>query len=203
MRYKNSTVFVVDDDKAVRESLQNLLDSAGITVQVYACAEDFLTDYNPDQLGCLVLDVSMPGITGLELQQALNKREALLPIIILTGHGDVPMAVKAMKQGALDFIQKPFRGQDLLDQVSKALTSSHELYEKRQRIASVKQQLQTLTPREQQIMQMIIEGNANKVIAIDLGLSQRTVESHRANIMQKLNVSSVADLVRIVTQSTQ
>lgn len=201
MLYQNLTVFIVDDDEAVRESLEDLLDSVGIRVRVFASAIDFLAGYSADEPGCLILDVRMPGMSGLELQQELNRRKILLPVIILTGHGDVPMAVQAMKQGALDFIQKPFRDQDLLDQVNHALHNSNEQYDKQQQIEQIKQQLQTLTTREHQIMQMIIEGKANKVIAAELDLSQRTVEVHRANVMHKLQVCSVADLVRMVTEA--
>lgn len=202
MPHKNLTVFIVDDDEAVRESLEDLLDSVGLNVQTYASAADFLAGYSADELGCLILDVRMPGMSGLELQQELNRRNMSLPVIILTGHGDVPMAVQAMKQGALDFIQKPFRDQNLLDQVNKALDNSNGKYTLQQRVEQTNQQIQTLTSREQQVMQMTVEGMPNKVIAIDLGVSQRTIEVHRANMMRKLQADSLADLVRKVTEAT-
>lgn len=200
MPQQNMTVFIVDDDQAVRESLEDLLDSVGINTRVFTSALDFLAAYSSDEPGCLVLDVRMPGMSGLELQQELNRQEIPLPVIILTGHGDVPMAVQAMKQGALDFIQKPFRDQDLLDQINHALHCSSGQCAKQHHIEEIKQRIQTLTRREHQIMQMIVAGKANKVIAIELDLSQRTVEVHRANVMHKLQVCSVADLVRVVTQ---
>ncbi len=195
------TVFIVDDDQDMRESLADLMDSVGFNTMSYANANDFLTDYSTERLGCLVLDIRMPGMSGLELQQELNRRDAVLPIIFISGHGDIPMAVKAMHHGALDFIQKPFRDQDLLDRVNQALKSCHKQHNSQQQSHSVKEHIHNLTPREHQIMEMIVEGKANKVIAIDLGLSQRTIEAHRKNVMQKLEARSLADLVRIVTQT--
>lgn len=195
------TVFIIDDDAAVRDSLADLMDSVGLTVQTYATAIDFLADYSAELLGCLVVDIRMPGMSGLELQQELNRREAMLPIILITAHGDVSMAVQAMREGALDFIQKPFRDQELLDRVNQALKSCDKQHNSQRKTQSVKKHIHNLTPREHQVMQMIIEGKANKVIAIDLGLSQRTIEVHRANVMQKLEARSLADLVRIVTQT--
>lgn len=195
------TVFIIDDDAAVRDSLADLMDSVGLTVQTYATAIDFLADYSAELLGCLVVDIRMPGMSGLELQQELNRREAMLPIILITAHGDVSMAVQAMREGALDFIQKPFRDQELLDRVNQALKSCDKRHNSERQAQSVKKHIHNLTPREHQVMLMIIEGKANKVIAIDLGLSQRTIEVHRANVMQKLEARSLADLVRIVTQT--
>ena len=188
------TVFIVDDDQEVR-------DSVDIKVQTYANANDFLADYSTDDLGCLVLDIRMPGMSSFELQQELIRRDAVLPIIFITGHGDVPMAVQAIQRGALDFIQKPFRDQELLDRVNHALNSCNKQHDSQQQTHSVKEHIHNLTPREHQIMEMIVEGKANKVIAIDLGLSQRTIEAHRKNVMQKLEARSLADLVRIVTQT--
>jgi FixJ family two-component response regulator len=196
------TVFIVDDDQAVRDSLTDLMDSVGLDVVSFANANDFLAEYSKDSAGCLVSDIRMPGMSGLELQLELKRREAILPIILITGHGDVPMAVQAMRNGALDFIQKPFRDQELLDLVNKALQSCDQQQNTQQESQSVKNHIHNLTPREHQVMGMVVEGKANKVIAIDLGLSQRTIEVHRANVMHKLEARSVADLVRIVTQST-
>lgn len=194
------TVFIVDDDKAVRDSLTDLMDSVGIKGQSYATASDFLSNYSAERLGCLVLDIRMPGMSGLELQQELNRREAMLPIILITGHGDVPMAVQAMRNGALDFIQKPFHNQALLDIINLALQGCDKQQNNQQQTRSVKEHIRKLTPRERQVMQMVVNGKANKVIAMDLELSQRTVEAHRANVMKKLEARSVADLVRVVTQ---
>ncbi len=201
MTNQELTVFIVDDDQAVREALTDLMDSVGYNTASYANANDFLADYSTERLGCLVSDIRMPGMSGLELQQELNRREAILPIILITGHGDVPMAVQAMRDGALDFIQKPFRDQELLDLVNSALQSCDKQQNNQQQNQSVKKHIHNLTPREHQVMQMIVDGKANKVIAIDLGLSQRTIEVHRSNVMHKLEARSVADLVRIVTQT--
>ena len=201
MTNQELTVFIVDDDQAVREALTDLMDSVGHNTSSYANANDFLADYSTERLGCLVSDIRMPGMSGLELQQELNRREAILPIILITGHGDVPMAVQAMRDGALDFIQKPFRDQELLDLVNGALQSCNKQQNNQQQNQSVKKHIHNLTPREHQVMQMIVDGKANKVIAIDLGLSQRTIEVHRSNVMHKLEARSVADLVRIVTQT--
>lgn len=195
------SVFIVDDDQAVRESLADLMDSVGLSTKTYATAQDFLADYTPDRLGCLVLDIRMPFMSGLELQDELIRRQAVLPIIFMTAHGDVPMAVQAMRQGAIDFIQKPFRDQDLLDQINHALEICVKEREKQRKFQRVKEHIYALTPREREVMDMIIAGKANKVIAIDLGLSQRTVEVHRAHIMDKLGVRSLADLVRAVTHA--
>lgn len=201
MSNKALTVFIVDDDQAVRDSLADLVDSVGYRYASYATATDFLADYSIDRLGCLVLDIRMPGMSGLELQQELIRREALLPIIFITGHGDIPMAVQAIQNGALDFIQKPFRDQDLLDRINQALNSCNQQQNTQRHTQSLKQHIHNLTPREHQVMQMIVEGKANKVIAIELNLSQRTIEVHRKNVMQKLEAHSLAELVRIVTQS--
>ncbi|TCJ87594.1 response regulator transcription factor [Cocleimonas flava] len=201
MTNQTQTVFIVDDDQAVRDSLADLMDSVGINVETYATANDFLGQYTSDRLGCLILDIRMPGMSGLELQQELIRRDTVLPIIFITGHGDVPMAVQAIQAGALDFIQKPFRDQDLLDRVNYALKSCDSQQNNQQQTQSVKKHIHNLTPREHQVMEMIVEGKANKVIAIDLGLSQRTIEVHRKNVMQKLEARSLAELVRIVTQT--
>lgn len=201
MTNQELTVFIVDDNQSVRALLTDLMDSVGIKVQSYATASGFLSDYSAERLGCLVLDIRMPGMSGLELQQELNRREAILPIILMSGHGDIPMAVQAIREGALDFIQKPFRNQELLDLVNQALKICDKQQNKQQQTLSVKQQIHNLTSREHQVMQMIVDGKTNKLIAIDLKLSQRTIEVHRSNVMHKLEAQSLADLVRIVTQS--
>lgn len=191
-------VFIVDDDEAVRDSLFDLMDSVGLKAATYASARDFLADYKPEQHGCLILDIRMAMMSGLELQEELNRRNTLLAIIFITGYGDVPMAVRAMRDGAQDFIQKPFRNQDLLDRINHALENCNREYDLQQERQTVRQHILALTPREREIMNMIIDGKSNKVIAIDLGLSQRTVEAHRAKVMDKLDARSLADLVRVV-----
>ncbi len=196
-----ATVFIVDDDDAIRDSMSMLMETIGLNTQSFASAQEFLDSFDVDKPGCLVLDIRMPGMSGLELQQELVRKNSMLPIVFVTGHGDIPMAVQAIQNGAADFIQKPFRDQDLLDRVNQALKSCHEVHNSQQQSQSVKAHIHNLTPREHQIMEMIVEGKANKVIAIDLGLSQRTIEAHRKNVMQKLEARSLADLVRIVTQT--
>jgi two-component system, LuxR family, response regulator FixJ len=193
-------VYVVDDDEAVRDSLRLLLRSVGLASEVYASAADFLEVYDPDKHSCLVADIRMPGLSGLELQQRLNEQHAEIPVIFITGHGDVPMAVNAMKSGAMDFIQKPFRDQDLIDRIHKALQQDQERREWRREERAIRKRLETLTPRETEVMQRVVQGQANKVIALDLGVSQRTVELHRARVMRKLGMRSLAQLVRVVGQ---
>ncbi len=192
------TVFIVDDDEAVRESLGLLLESVDQGSKVFASGTEFLEAYSDDMAGCIVLDIRMPGMNGMELQKKLNEVNSILPIIFVTGHGDVPMAVEAMQHGAVDFIQKPYREQDLLDKINQALNLDQQqrasLREKQQII----KRIETLTPREREVMDMMIDGNANKVIAIDLGISQRTVEIHRSRVMEKMDTHSLAHLVRMV-----
>ena len=195
-----STIFIVDDDGAVRDSLEDLMDSVGYKTAAFASGVEFLAAFDPTQLGCLVLDIRMPVMSGLELQERLSERGSTLPIIFITGHGDVPMAVEAMRRGAVDFIQKPFRDQELLDQVNKALAQG--MNEQRNSVAvhKLKQRLGQLTDRERQILNRVVEGQANKVIAIELNLSQRTVEAHRSHVMEKMQARSLADLVRMMAQ---
>jgi two-component system, LuxR family, response regulator FixJ len=198
MKVHPPTVFVVDDDEAVRGSLKLLLKSLGLSAETYATAQEFLAAFDSRRAGCLVLDIRMPGMSGLELQEELNGRNAMLPIIFITGHGDVPMAVEAMQRGAMDFLQKPFRDQDLIDRINKALEkdrAGRELLGNRERLRAL---IDELTPREQQVLQLVTQGKANKVIAADLGLSQRTVEIHRAHVMEKMGANSLAHLVRMV-----
>jgi two-component system response regulator TtrR len=191
-------VYVVDDDDAVRDSLQWLLEASGYRVFGFESAEKFLADYDPAAIAVAVLDVRMPGMSGLELQEELIARKALLPIIFITGHGDVPMAVNTMKKGAVDFIEKPF------DQAALKALVDRLLVEARERAASNERQrmsealLAKLTPREEQVLERIVAGRLNKQIADDLGISIKTVEAHRANIMDKVNANTVADLMRIV-----
>ena len=200
MREDPATVFVVDDDEAVRASLKLLLKTLGLPAQTYASAHEFLATFDARRDGCLVLDIRMPGMSGLELQGELNTRGAILPIIFITGHGDVPMAVEAMQRGAMDFLQKPFRDQDLLDRITEALArdrAGRELLGNRERIRA---RVAGLTPREREVMALVTQGKANKVIAADLDLSQRTVEIHRAHVMEKMGANSLAHLVRMAIE---
>ena len=197
-----ATVFIVDDDDAVRDSLEDLVDSVGLKAEIFASAQEFLAAYDPLRAGCLVLDIRMPGMSGLELQERLGERQAVLPIIFITGHGDIPMAVEAMRRGAVDFIQKPFRDQDLLDRINSALAQGVGRREDMEEQRVIEERIHSLTRRERQVMEMVVEGKANKVIAIDLGLSQRTVEVHRANVMEKMRTKTLADLVRMVSRAS-
>lgn len=197
------TVFVVDDDAAVRDALKLLLRSVGHAVETYGSAQEFLEAYGEDRPGCLVLDIRMPGMSGLELQQKLNEKHSILPIIFITGHGDVPMAVEAMQAGAVDFIQKPFRDQDLIDRINQALEKDSANRAALGERNDIRRRLETLTPREREVLDLVVHGKANKVIAGDLKLSQRTVEIHRARVMEKMQASSLAHLVRMVLEVGQ
>jgi FixJ family two-component response regulator len=190
-------VHIVDDDAAVRDSLTLLLRTVGLSSRSYASGDEFLAAYAPRRVECLVADVRMPGLSGLELQQELAERHLDIPIIFITGHGDIPMAVKTMKSGAIDFIQKPFRDQDLLDRINQALQIAQSSQEARREISTIQERVNTLTPREREVMDKVVKGCANKVIALDLGVSQRTVELHRARVMQKMGARSLAELVRL------
>jgi len=198
MSERGSTVFLVDDDDAVRDSISLLMRSAGLRTREFASAAEFLDQYRQDQLGCLLLDVRMPGMSGLELQKELNKRNHTLPIVFISAHGDIPMAVEAVRRGAIDFIQKPFDDQQLLDKVKQALDSSERRYEEESERLDIRQRVESLTAREREVMSQVVQGKANKVIASDLGVSQRTVEIHRARVMEKMQAASLAQLVRMV-----
>jgi two-component system, LuxR family, response regulator FixJ len=195
-------VYLVDDDEAVRDSLGMLFKSIGLPFAAYPSALDFLQHYDPARPACLVADIRMPGLSGLELQQRLNEQRAPIPVIFITGHGDVPMAVSAMKSGAADFIQKPFRDQDLIDRINKALDQDRERRAGRAQEDEIRARIALLTPRENEVMQRVVRGQANKVIAMDLGVSQRTVELHRARVMRKLKMRSLAELVHAVDKIT-
>jgi len=201
MAKADPTVFIVDDDPAVRDSLGLLMRSVGLSSAAYASADEFLAAFDPGRPGCLLLDVRMPGTSGLELQARLAAQRSSLPIIFLTAHGDIEMAVKAVKAGALDFIQKPFRDQDLLDKIHFALASNVRLREKRTEIESVRSRIASLTPREHELLELVVAGRSNKVIAEELGISQRTVEIHRARVMKKMAADSVTDLVRMLMRA--
>lgn len=194
-------VYVVDDDVAVRDSIELLLDSVGLDCEVFESAAAFLEACDPTRHCCLVSDIRMPGLSGLELQAQLNERGTEIPVIFITGHGDIPMAVSAMKAGATDFIQKPFRDQDLIDRINKALQQDQAQRDTRAEANVIRERLKSLTPRETEVMQRVVSGQANKVIAMDLGVSQRTVELHRARVMHKLKMRSLADLVQAVSKA--
>jgi FixJ family two-component response regulator len=198
MKARNSIVMVVDDDSGVRNAMRSLLKSVGLESAQYASAQEFLAAYQPGQPGCLVLDIRMPGMSGLELQQQLNLRGAVIPVIFMTGHGDIPMAVEAMQHGAFDFLQKPFRDQDLLDRIQRAIAKDGELRKSLGEHERIKAHLEALTPREREVLDLLTQGKQNKVIAQDLGVSPRTVEIHRARVMEKMNAQSVAELVRMM-----
>jgi len=192
-----STVFVVDDDQAMRTSLQWLIESTGMRVLTFESADAFLAGYYPGRAGCLLVDVRMPGMSGLELQAYLTREGYRLPVIIITGHGDVAMAVKAMKAGAMDFIEKPFHDEDLLRSIRRALE-----YDQRQRVGqAAREELQArladLTPREHEVMGMVTDGKSNREIAAALGVTPKTVEAHRARVMEKMRAESLAELVRM------
>jgi len=190
-------IYIVDDDPGMRGALDALLSTVGYKTAVFARPSDFLARFSVDAPGCLVLDIRMPEMSGLEVQQKLNSRGSMLPVIFVTGHGDVPMAVQAMKEGAFEFIQKPFRDQDLLDRINHALQEDAENRTTLARRAEVLHRLESLTPRERQVMDLVVDGAANKVIALDLVLSERTVEIHRAKVMEKMGARSVAHLVKL------
>ena len=192
------TVYVVEDDEAVRDSLELLLKSDGKPVRPYKSATAFLKDYSDKMAGCIVLDIRMPGMDGMELQKKLNEKHSILPIIFVTGHGDVPMAVDAMKEGAVDFIQKPYREEALLEKIEAALTQDLEQLKSLDEKQEIIRRIKSLTPREHEIMDRMIAGQANKVIAIELEISQRTVEIHRSRVMHKMGTQSLAHLVRMV-----
>lgn len=194
---EKSTVYIVDDDQAIRHAMELLMRSVGLDYEIFHSADDFLSKHSNDRAGCLVLDIRMPGLGGLELQEKLNDTGSTLPIIFITGHGDVPMAVEAMQKGAVDFIQKPFRDQELLDRISEALTTDQERRSAREEKAEVLSRIEKLTNRERQVLDLVVTGKPNKVIAYELGVSQRTVEIHRARVMEKMQAKSLADLVRM------
>ena len=197
MMEAESTVFVVDDDADLRESLGWLLESAGLHVKGYSTAREFLDDYKPEKPGCLLLDVRMPGLSGLDLQEELRRRGVPPPIIIMTGHARVPMAVRALRGGAIDFIQKPFSDQSLLERLRKAIDLDRRTRQVRMECTKFADLLTHLTRREREVMNLVIAGKPNKIIADDLGISPKTVEIHRGRVMEKLQVDSVAELVRL------
>ena len=197
------TVFIVDDDSSVLKGLSRLMKSVKLNEKTYSSAQDFLDSYNSEQPGCLLIDMRMPGISGLELQEILQSMNILIPTIIITGYGEVTDAVQAMKNGAIDFIEKPFKGQYLLDQVHKAIAEDAQIRKKQAQQQVVSASLALLTPREREVMDLVIAGKANKVIALELGLSMKTVEFHRAHVMKKMKADSVAELVDMCISATK
>lgn len=195
------TVFVVDDDTAVGDSIRLLLKSVGLGAEVFLSANEFLGSYDPDRAGCLVLDVRMPGMSGLDLQERLLELGSKLPIIFVTAHGDVPMAVNAVKAGAVDFIQKPFRDQELLDKIQEALELDERNRTEDEELGEIEIRIRSLTQRETEVMDFVVEGKPNKNIAREMGISQRTVEIHRARVMEKMKVRSVSKLVQLVMRA--
>jgi FixJ family two-component response regulator len=192
------TVFVVDDDPALLRLIRKLVETSGRAVETYASAGEFLENCKSDRPGCLVLDVRMPGMSGLALQERLGTEAIALPILIITGFGDVPVAVQAMRQGAFDFIEKPFSGQMLIDRIEAALEEDARRRRTRGEKDEIRKRISSLTPREKQVMDLVIQGKPNKSVGTALGLSPKTVEVHRANVMKKMAVGSLAELVRMV-----
>lgn len=191
------TVFVVDDEPAVRDHIRQLAESADLPVRTYETAMAFLDDYDAAWPGCLVLDLHLPGMSGEELMQRLLDDAVMLPVIVFTGYGEVSLAVKAIKQGAVDFLEKPFDGQTLLNRIKYAMDLDQARRQTRQQQAAISRRLSTLTKREREIMGLVIQGTPNKTIAADLNVSHKTVETHRANVMRKMNADSLAALVRM------
>lgn len=196
---KYGTVFIVDDDEAIRDALSWLLQSRGVEAQGFESAETFLNQWNPDMGGCLLLDIRMSGMSGLDLFDRLREVQARLPVIFLTGHGDVPMAVGALKKGARDFVEKPFNDNDLVDRVIEALEWDAQRRADEAGLADLNARLEQLTARERQVMDLVLAGKLNKVIADELGITMRTVEVHRAHVFEKMGVKTAVELAQLLS----
>ena len=205
MSETDGVVFVVDDDASLRESLKNLMRSVGLRVEAFASAQEFLRSKRPDVPGCLVLDVRLPGLSGLDLQKRMAEAHVEIPIIFITGHGDIPMTVQAMKAGAVEFLTKPFRDQELLDAIQQGLERDRQAREQRAETEGLRRRFDSLTPREVEVMELMVAGLLNKQIAAELGASETTVKIHRHKVMEKMGAGSLAELVRMAQKgiSTQ
>jgi len=192
-----SVVYIIDDDRAVREATKDLVESIGLRVQTFTTAQEFLSSERPDAPGCLVLDVRLPGLSGLDLQRELGKTNNPVPIVFITGHGDIPMTVQAMKAGAVEFLTKPFRHQQLLDAIAHAIERDRVERKERSELAELLRRHDSLTPREREVMVFVVKGLLNKQVGAELGMSETTVKFHRGQLMQKMKAQSLADLVRI------
>jgi FixJ family two-component response regulator len=197
MNDTDSIVFVVDDDSSVREGLADLISSVGLKAKAFKSAQEFLRHKRPDAPACLVLDVRLPGSSGMDLQQELAQSDEPLPIIFITGHGDIPMSVRAIKAGAVEFLTKPFRDQDLLDAIQQALKGDRAAREQRAHATELRRRYESLTPREREVMQLVISGMLNKQIASELGTSEITIKMHRGQVMHKMKAESVVNLLRM------
>jgi FixJ family two-component response regulator len=193
----SQVVFVIDDDASMRDAISRLLNAVGLTVQTFASAREFLAGKLPDVPGCAVLDVRLPGLSGLDLQREMVERGIHIPVIFITGHGDIPMSVQAMKAGAVEFLTKPFRDQDLLDAVRSGIQLDRQGRKERAELAELRDGLRQLTPREREVMSLVVAGLLNKQIALRLGTSEKTIKIHRSHVMQKMRADSLADLVRM------
>ena len=196
-----ATVFVVDDDPSFRKSMRWLIESVGLNVQTYASGQEFLDAYDDSVAGCVVMDVRMPGPSGLDLQERLRENGIEIPVIIVTAYGDVPMAVRAMKAGAIDFVEKPFSDQQLLDQIQRAITEDLKNRQDREWSSTIEQRVSQLTPRERQVMDRVVAGLSSKEIGAELGISFKTIEAHRAKIMKKMQARTVSHLIRMNLQA--